>query len=644
MISLNVDEQGRSIPSFSLSIAISIAAVFAFAVQVQAPAQVQTEDAIVNLVSAESGKCLQPINQSRNQGDAIVQQTCNGSVAQQWTVHAVSTGRLHLINKDSGLCLDARGKAADGTPIEQWPCNEITNENWGFGSTNNRLVSEVSNTSSHCIATSGNQDGLPMTLRQCSADPSEIWKTEHASSVTCAGRSGNSPLDLTWTECDPNGFPLNPAFVYQVTNGGRVPPGPTGVCPSATSSHQFPSACVSFPVTYDSCFLCGPHVNYFAVTYQGPVDWWERSAWYADDDYNFFMNTPNNAGEFVYPPTAGVAGVPQPEPIEIEFDSRETINYFRSRLWTNFHNLVDSNNSAAQAYIKGKTAVVTSLFGFDCGHASCSSEEHPAYAMALDMDDSNFDDDQWGVFARNWGDEGFCSVEVHTLPITDLKVLIPWVPGATAVAVLPSTHFNQFDSTENAASNIPVAAALLAAENRTKLPQPQITVANGEGILIDFTLANAAVSIEGVSAVLEVGWEGEVHLQWTLPPPVRTTLTARIAARRAAAPARPAEDEQEKPENRIASLFTKLPQPQQAALTTRFAPPAAQPPAVQPSAPMRPVLTVAKLPAPSRLARPMVPQSVSNPQMTQRNEALRQALCTAYKNNVPDFPSICTAR
>jgi hypothetical protein len=40
------------------------------------------EDAIVKLVSAENGKCLQPINGSLNQGDAIVQQPCNGSVAQ----------------------------------------------------------------------------------------------------------------------------------------------------------------------------------------------------------------------------------------------------------------------------------------------------------------------------------------------------------------------------------------------------------------------------------------------------------------------------------------------------------------------------------------------------------------------------------
>jgi hypothetical protein len=42
----------------------------------------QAEDQIVKLVSAENGKCLQPVNGSLNQGDAIVQQSCNGSTAQ----------------------------------------------------------------------------------------------------------------------------------------------------------------------------------------------------------------------------------------------------------------------------------------------------------------------------------------------------------------------------------------------------------------------------------------------------------------------------------------------------------------------------------------------------------------------------------
>jgi len=75
------------------------------------------EDPIVKLVSAQNAKCLQPINGSSKQGAAIVQETCNGSVAQQWTVKGGITTKSHLVNRSSNLCLDARGKAVNGTPI-----------------------------------------------------------------------------------------------------------------------------------------------------------------------------------------------------------------------------------------------------------------------------------------------------------------------------------------------------------------------------------------------------------------------------------------------------------------------------------------------------------------------------------------------
>jgi hypothetical protein len=154
---------------FWLTLTIVTAAVLTIAPRARA------EDAIVKLVSSTNGKCLQPVNGSHNQGDAIVQATCNGSTAQQWTVHLVSSTKVHLINRASGLCLDARGKAANGTPIQQWTCNGISNENWGFGITNNILVSAVSNTWSHCIASPGTPDGLAMQLRACDGDNSENW-------------------------------------------------------------------------------------------------------------------------------------------------------------------------------------------------------------------------------------------------------------------------------------------------------------------------------------------------------------------------------------------------------------------------------------------------------------------------------------
>jgi len=135
----------------------------------------RAEDQIIRLVNASNGKCLQPGNGSPNQGDAIVQQSCNGSIAQQWTIKYPSYNVTHLVNRSSNLCLDARGRATNGTPIQQWTCNKITNENWSFGITNNLLGSGVSNTFSHCVAAPGNQDGLAMELRFCDGNVAQLW-------------------------------------------------------------------------------------------------------------------------------------------------------------------------------------------------------------------------------------------------------------------------------------------------------------------------------------------------------------------------------------------------------------------------------------------------------------------------------------
>jgi len=149
------------------------AIVITVGLAVASPAR--AEYPIVRLVSVQNGMCLQPVNGSLNQGDAIVQAPCNGSLAQQWTDEPVSWTSTHLVNRASHLCLNARGGARNGTPIQQWTCNWISNQKWNFGITNNLLGSNVSGTGSHCIATPGGQAGLPMELRFCDGNAAQLW-------------------------------------------------------------------------------------------------------------------------------------------------------------------------------------------------------------------------------------------------------------------------------------------------------------------------------------------------------------------------------------------------------------------------------------------------------------------------------------
>jgi hypothetical protein len=131
--------------------------------------------------SNESGKCLQPVNGSP--GAAIVQETCNGSVAQQWTQETSPNYKKAdwYVNSSSRLCLDVGGGDTDGTPIEQWTCNKISNELWTLGTNqqmnNQQLVSDVSPyTKDKCISTPGLANGDAMVLYAGSPGiPSEYW-------------------------------------------------------------------------------------------------------------------------------------------------------------------------------------------------------------------------------------------------------------------------------------------------------------------------------------------------------------------------------------------------------------------------------------------------------------------------------------
>jgi hypothetical protein len=128
-----------------------------------------------------SNQCLQPVNGSTGQGAAIVQESCNGGAAQQWV--EVSAGReiFHYVNVLSGLCLDARGAATNGTPVQQWTCNKISNENWqpqeDIADNIPPLVSRVSGTNSYCLDIPGARQtaGLAMQIYRCNGTEARQW-------------------------------------------------------------------------------------------------------------------------------------------------------------------------------------------------------------------------------------------------------------------------------------------------------------------------------------------------------------------------------------------------------------------------------------------------------------------------------------
>jgi hypothetical protein len=129
--------------------------------------------------NAHTNLCLGPENNSPAQGTPIVQESCSGSP--EWIALSDGAG-VQFQNGLSGMCLDARGGAANHTPVQQWPCNGISNERWkisGSGGTQNAPVqSMVAGSNGFCLDIPGGQTtvGLAMQIYVCNNTVSQLWQ------------------------------------------------------------------------------------------------------------------------------------------------------------------------------------------------------------------------------------------------------------------------------------------------------------------------------------------------------------------------------------------------------------------------------------------------------------------------------------
>jgi hypothetical protein len=125
--------------------------------------------------------CLQPADPAGGAGTAIVQQPCANIQAQNWAPVNIGGSSYEFMNQSSGECLEVRGGAVSHTPIDQWPCNTISNEHWswphsfpdGFWP----IVSQVAGSSGFCLDVPGasQQAGLAMQLYTCNGTVAQAW-------------------------------------------------------------------------------------------------------------------------------------------------------------------------------------------------------------------------------------------------------------------------------------------------------------------------------------------------------------------------------------------------------------------------------------------------------------------------------------
>ena len=268
-------------------------------------------------------------------------------------------------------------------------------------------------------------------------------------------------LNLAWDGRDPNGLPHNPRWAFQ-----RV--GADGQMPLADPDKQ----CGGFPTANDAsrrrgdpqCTdqdthvdlptgwhkpVCGAeflhdrrwdklrgHINWKPGTVSGYLTWNDASARYpfGDDDYTLSLEpaeadgTTRRPGLTRYNKMDGYNNYAY----HIEYRGTETVAHFNHPWWTAHRDhvqhqtvLTNSNPEPGQI-VNGTYAVATGLFGLDAEHEGYS-ELHPVYALSVLVscaetpDADGYFNDEWAVFVRNWGNEGFCAdwKAYHTLDLTD---------------------------------------------------------------------------------------------------------------------------------------------------------------------------------------------------------------------------------
>ena len=350
------------------------------------------------------------------------------------------------------------------------------------------------------------------------------------------------PFDLVWSQTDPNGFPLNPVWAYQAFSPSGAYPDPALQCPALLSGprdgvfvggHLFlgnPPCTSQQPKDDEASGIIAPHickhglppfgyvrpgggfrgfVNWFPATHVGQVFWSDQSNDQGRDDNDNEMNLFAESN-YPFPTLPLVASNGEPtngNTLHLEFDSDETTDHFDTPWWKKFSDAIHQGKDAADGMVSGHEAVVTGQVALDTVH-TITTESHPVYAMAIKetiptIRQYDATDEGWAIFARNWGNEGYCSQEDWQLQNhPTMSVLIPWMPEATGVEVINSETLLR--------GHVPRGTAY------------SVTYTRGEAVVVTVRLGPPSS---------HPFFDGDLHLKWLMPSLPLRAGTARPALR-----------------------------------------------------------------------------------------------------------------
>src|SRR5262249_1392940 len=131
--------------------------------------------------------------------------------------------------------------------------------------------------------------------------------------------------------------------------------------------------------------------------------------------------------------------------LAVEFDANEFAERIAQGTEETFwwHQFV--TDSRKRSGLKDKFAIVTGLMGLDSEHHG-HAELHPTWVLSAGVEEEGKGgnlDEVWAIFARKWGDEGFCSRMQHYMDLPDQKftLRLPWRNTTGDPKVLEETKF-----------------------------------------------------------------------------------------------------------------------------------------------------------------------------------------------------------
>ncbi|GAB3651648.1 RICIN domain-containing protein [Glycomyces tarimensis] len=138
---------------------------------------VGTGGQVSDIVSRHSGKCVDVVSASTDDGAEIIQWDCHGGLNQQWRLRDVGGGYHEIVSQASGKCLDIdAASTADNARVIQWSCNGGTNQQWELRDTGG-YTEIVARHSGKCldVIDSSTANGTRLQQYDCDGGADQQW-------------------------------------------------------------------------------------------------------------------------------------------------------------------------------------------------------------------------------------------------------------------------------------------------------------------------------------------------------------------------------------------------------------------------------------------------------------------------------------